>query len=308
MTILEAAQMILESATGPLSPNKMWDIAVKNGLDKKLNLSGKTPWASFGAGVYVNAKRANSPFEIVQKKPVLVKLKGREFAKNAKITEHRSKSLFCERDLHPLLAKFLYSNENFDAFCKTIFHENSKKSVFGTDKWLYPDIVAVSFEYANLDVSTLEFIDKKVANSQIKIYSFEMKKEINIGNFREYFFQAVSNSSWANEGYLVALNIDESDTELGELMRKTSQAFGIGIISLDSENIAESKVLCRAKFNDKLDLFAIDELSRKNSGFADFIATITQFNHKNWRKFSGEFDEIMEDDEFAEYLKNKKII
>jgi hypothetical protein len=30
-----------------------------------------------------------------------------------------------------------------------------------------------------------------------------MKKELNFSNLRESYFQAVSNSSWANEGYLV---------------------------------------------------------------------------------------------------------
>ncbi|WP_211274637.1 hypothetical protein [Anaerobacillus arseniciselenatis] len=41
-----------------------------------------------------------------------------------------------------------------------------------------------------------------------------------ISKGREVFFQAVSNSSWANEGYLVAVDIDTSNDNLihfGEL-------------------------------------------------------------------------------------------
>jgi hypothetical protein len=41
-----------------------------------------------------------------------------------------------------------------------------------------------------------------------------MKKNLNFTNLREYYFQAVSNSSWANEGYIVALDIDEDESFL----------------------------------------------------------------------------------------------
>jgi len=41
---------------------------LKMGLTRELNLSGKTPWASFGAAIYVDVKNENSIFEVVQKK------------------------------------------------------------------------------------------------------------------------------------------------------------------------------------------------------------------------------------------------
>ena len=81
-TILQIAQEILQQSNTPLSPNKMWHIALKMGLTNELNLSGKTPWASFGAAIYVDVKNENSIFEVVQKKPVLIKLKGQKFAPN----------------------------------------------------------------------------------------------------------------------------------------------------------------------------------------------------------------------------------
>ena len=55
-------------------------------------------------------------------------------------------------------------------------------------------------------------------------------------NYREFFFQAVSNSSWANEGYLVAAEIIQDDELLSEL-ECLSIAFGIGIIQLDITDI-----------------------------------------------------------------------
>lgn len=52
----------------------------------------------------------------------------------------------------------------------------------------------------------------------LRIYSFELKKILNRGNYRESFFQAVSNSSWAHEGYLVCANLKEDEDLLSELM------------------------------------------------------------------------------------------
>jgi hrgA protein len=66
--VLQIAQEILQQSKTPLSPNKMWHIALKMGLTRELNLSGKTPWASFGAAIYVDVKNENSIFEVVQKK------------------------------------------------------------------------------------------------------------------------------------------------------------------------------------------------------------------------------------------------
>ena len=68
-----------------------------------------------------------------------------------------------------------------------------------------------------------------------------MKKTLNFTNLREYYFQAVSNSSWANEGYIVALGIDEDDSFLAELKR-LNNAFGIGVIKLNAENIIMSNL------------------------------------------------------------------
>ncbi|WP_243251063.1 hypothetical protein [Clostridium sp. D43t1_170807_H7] len=42
---------------------------------------------------------------------------------------------------------------------------------------------------------------------------------MNFSNLREYYFQAVSNLSWANEGYLVALEIDDEPLLRDELRR-----------------------------------------------------------------------------------------
>ena len=64
----------------------------------------------------------------------------------------------------------------------------------------------------------------------IHIYSYELKRKIESDyQLKQYYFQALSNSSWANYGYLVAFEINE---DLDEEMARLNNAFGIGIIQM----------------------------------------------------------------------------
>ena len=309
MTALEVAKKVLEIKKQPLNPNRIYKIADELDLTKELNLSGKTPWDSFSAQIYSDLKENdNSIFEKISEKPILIKLKSQNLTFSDAASEvKQAKSAFDERDLHPLLANFVGLSPNFNARVKTIFHESSIKSKKGRDKWLYPDIVGVSFEHESYEDSVLNFAAKFV-KIPLKIYSFEMKKYLSIANLREYYFQAVSNSSWANEGYLVALDIDESDEELMELIGSLNSSFGIGVLGLDSENLAQSKILAQPKFRANLDFNIINELCKKNPHFNKFLETVKDYDSKNKKRFDGEFDRILTDDEMQKYLKNKKIV
>ena len=196
---IEVAKELLELKKEALNPIKMYHIANEMGLTKELNLNGKTPWASFAARIYMDIKEnPNSIFEVVATKPMLIKLKNQvinleaQMEKNSEIKE--SKTSYSERDLHPLLTRFTFANDNFKAYTKTIYHESSIKTKKGMDKWLYPDIVGVSFEYKDYQKELNKFIGK-FSSLPIKIYAFEMKKHLSVSSFREYYFQAVSNSS-----------------------------------------------------------------------------------------------------------------
>lgn len=310
-TIIEVAREILERKKEALNPIKIYHIANEMGLTKELNLNGKTPWQSFVARIYMDIKEnPNSIFEVVATKPMLIKLKNQvinleaQMEKNSEIKE--PKNSYSERDLHPLLSRFISFNENFKAYTKTIYHESSKKSQKGADKWLYPDIVGVSFEYKDYQKELNKFIGK-FSSLPIKIYAFEMKKHLSVSSFREYYFQAVSNSSWANEGYLVALDIDESDEELMDLMKRLSYSFGIGVISLNSQNVDESVILARAEFRENLDYSVMNELSMKNPDFKKFLESVEEFNIEKEYRSKSEFDEVLDNDKLDNYLINKKI-
>ena len=83
-------------------------------------------------------------------------------------------------------------------YSKTIFHEQSKNSKDNHQKWIHPDLVGISF--LNLQSKASQTLLKAVNRADIfKITSYEVKKEINTDyELKKTFFQAVSNSSWAN--------------------------------------------------------------------------------------------------------------
>lgn len=167
-----------------------------------------------------------------------------------------------ERDLHKLLSSYL---KNTGIYSKTIFHEQSN----GKDTnqiWTHPDMVGIKF--LNLQTKASQNFLKSINRvDTFKLSSYELKKEINNdSDLKKVFFQAVSNSSWANFGYLVAFEFSDS---LLEEMERLNQSFGIGVIELNA-NPYQSKVLFPAKIR-SLDFKTIDKLCKINKEFEKFI-------------------------------------
>jgi hypothetical protein len=168
-----------------------------------------------------------------------------------------------ERDLHRLLATYLKSH-NIDS--KTIYHEKSSIKKDKNQKWVHPDMVGIAFlKLENSSSQALQWTVNR--NDTFKLNSYEIKKEINTDyELKESFFQAVSNSSWANHGFLVAFYFNES---LHDEMKRLSQAFGIGVIELKA-NPYESQLLFPSNYKD-LDFKTIDKLCKINREFEQFI-------------------------------------
>ena len=174
-----------------------------------------------------------------------------------------SKDIYKERDLHRLLSNYLSSQRNI--LSKTIFHETSKKSD-QNQKWIHPDMVGVSFSEFQ-DKATVVLMKAADIKQYVDLYSFELKCSIqNDHELKEAFFQALSNSSWANYGYLVAFEIKD---DLLEEMERLNRAFGIGIISL-SPYRTDTRILFAARKNE-VDYFTIDKLCRINEDFKRFM-------------------------------------
>ncbi|EOW0926161.1 HTH domain-containing protein [Campylobacter upsaliensis] len=306
ITYKELIIEVLKEAKKPLSVSEIWEKACEMGLEKRLSSIGQTPTQTLWNRFFVN----RDDFIKATQKPITFWLRSRQNELiNLNLSEEKEvrleKTKFNERDLHPVLVKFLYENLDFRLNSKTIYHEKSKKSESGKDKWNYPDIVGVYFPYDDYQNETLGLLESLKLNSY-KIFSFELKISINFSNLKEYYFQAVSNSSWANEGYLVVLK--ELDSEVLSELRRLNQSFGIGVIQLDGSEISNSKIVLSAK-EKALDMQTIDMLVDKNEDFKKFINDINQqIRAGKDAKIQAEFDRVKSDEEMAKYLKEKHIL
>lgn len=178
-----------------------------------------------------------------------------------------------EHALYPLLSQYLW--EEFGLFSKRIDEKrSSNKRGPNGNRWLYPDVVGMEDLgkewHREVRDCVTEYSDKRT-----RLWSFEVKLLINRSNVRECFFQAVSNSSWANFGYLVAAEIGGMDT-LKEL-RMLFAAHGIGFIKLDVDNPADSQVLIPARARDEIDWDMVNRLATENRDFLEYVKLVKQF-------------------------------
>lgn len=178
-----------------------------------------------------------------------------------------------EYDLYPILSDFLRSE--FSVYSKRIDEKRSSNfQGAGGNRWLHADLVGLEnlSEDWHHEVKTSV---QKHGDKITKLWSFEVKVLINRSNVREAFFQCVSNSSWANFGYLVASEIVGMDT-LKEL-RMLSSLHGIGFIRLDVENPSESQVIIQAKERNEIDWNIVNRLAEENADFLEYIKVVRQF-------------------------------
>ncbi len=299
---IEIVQSVLE-ITGPIKVTEIYDKAKelfeKGEITKMFDCGGKTPNQSVSAAIYTALNKGEElPFKKAQEKPTLIALKGaaNELGLNAQKPSVPSDKIVHERDLHPFLTYMAINNENLKCYTKTIFHEESSKSPKGMDRWLYPDMVGVRFLHAELSNENLIAFSKKFDTLPVKLVSFELKKEISVHNCRECYFQAISNSSWANEGYLVGRNIDTHNPQLMDLLKRLHASFGIGVIDLRTDE-DKSAILLNAKYKEKIDYTVASELSDKNKKFSGFLKSVVDYDPKTQHRYKDEFDEVKKKEE-----------
>ncbi|WRC51841.1 hypothetical protein E5L11_00680 [Helicobacter pylori] len=332
MTYKELSKKVLEQAERPLSKEEIFEKACEMGLDKECN-DGKILLHSLGSELGEHdISNDEKQFYVANKKGrsycYWLKSREREFPPQKTLdskeeddeqsecsdTAEKQKNSFHERVLHPLLVKFLSEDPNFKLLCKTIRHEECKKGTAGECKWNYPDIVGVYFPYNKYfpyngyKEETLKFLHH-TGQKRHKLFSFELKKELSLSNLKESYFQAVSNSTWANEGYLVVFEIEDKykDKILDELKR-LNQSFGIGVIKLESE-ISNSKILLPAKERE-IDIPTLDMLVKQSpKDFEPFMEKINKQIEKGLDtaiEIEG-FDEALNDEAIQKYIKDKDI-
>jgi len=300
-SFIDLAYDVLKQSPKPLTYQEVWQAGLEGGLAKKIGYSGKTPWQSLGSRIYVDVRDNDaSKFVKIGNRPARFFLRERqsELAPDAigklekkEAEKHEGKASYLEKDLHPLLTYFVSAHPSFNRehsiFTKTIRHQKSTKS--GYSEWLHPDMVGFYLPLEDWRPVVIEF-NKMVDNNSLRLFSFELKKSLTRGNYRESYFQAVSNSSWAHEGYLVAADVLQEDDFLEELER-LAVAFGIGIIQLDIGDIGSSKILYPARKND-LDWEMINKLCKYNADFEQFLQHVKRDFGSN-KIYEAEYDEII---------------
>lgn len=178
-----------------------------------------------------------------------------------------------EHAMYPLISLYLW--EEFGVYSKRIDERrSSNKRGPNGNRWLYPDVVGMEDLGAEWHQEVRDCVNQ-YSDKRTKLWSFEAKLLINRSNVRECFFQAVSNSSWSNFGYLVAAEIEGQDT-LKEL-RMLFAAHGIGLIKLDADNPAESQVLIPARERDEIDWDMANRLATESRDFLEYVKLVKQF-------------------------------
>jgi hypothetical protein len=305
MTFLGLAELVLTEERRPLSPSEVWKVASAKGYSSMLRSQGKTPAQTMYAAIYTDSHdNPESQFIKVGDRPARYYLKSLALEKQPGELEQAAATLasvpekyeYKEIQLHPFLARFAHTQ--FGARCKTIRHSTSRKNEFG--EWVHPDMIAVYYpEWRNevLDLSQL------TGSFAVKLYSFEIKKELSFANLREAFFQAVSNSSFAHEGYLVAADIS-TDEDFRSELRRLSASFGIGIIELDVEDPNASHVLVPAKEREALDWDALNKVAM-NGDVQDLLKRIgTDLRAKEVRL--EEYDKVLGTEDLVAAIRLRK--
>jgi hypothetical protein len=295
MTFLDFAEKIITREEKALTQAEIWELGTQNGFNKDLNTKGVTPWQTLGAAIRKDIRdNKNTRFIKTEDSPLRFYLKSLPeivVSQQQKSTIHKKsndKNKFFEKELHKFLSYFVYEQDKI--FTKTINAQKSTKWI--NSIWRHPDIVGVAFPDWETDV--LE-ISKEIESYGIKFYSYELKRELNTSNLREHYFEAVSNSSWANEGYLVASKISE-ENEFMEELKRLNNAFGIGLIQISLEDPSSNKIIFQARYKENIDIDSINILSKINNDFKEFLKDVkADFN--STRGIKGNYDKIIEVEE-----------
>lgn len=196
-----------------------------------------------------------------------------------------------EHDLYPLLSKYLKAEHEVNS--KRI---NEKKSTNkkgpGGNEWLFPDLVGLEDLSRDWDDGIKECVGE-YGDKKARLWSFEVKLQLDMSNVRRSFFQAASNSSWANYGYLVAGEITGKDTM--QELKMLCALHGIGFIRLDTETPENSEVTILAG-EKEVDWNSANRLAAENTDFSEFIQLVTSF-HKDGTIHNYQWDAKLENGE-----------
>ena len=178
-----------------------------------------------------------------------------------------------EHDLYPILLEYMKNEHGIKG--ERIDEKRAINSRgAGGNKWLFPDVVGLEDLTHGMDAEIVSAI-RESRSRRIRTWSFEVKLLINKSNVRETYYQAVSNSSWSHFGYLVAKDIEGSETT--SELRMLYAMHGIGVIRLDTENPSESQIIIPARERTDIEWNMCNRLASENKDFKDVVKRLRQF-------------------------------
>jgi len=187
--------------------------------------------------------------------------------------EQNKESKSLEEEIYPLVCDYLY---NVLGLYPKRIDEKTSSNTKGKNgnKWLHPDIVGIKNLTENWN-DKIKVYAEVGFYTKVSLWSFEVKLKINMANVRECFFQAVSNSSWANFAYLVVLDVSYDAMEELKILCPPHK---IGVIKLDKDDVNESQIIIPASKREKVDLDMMNRIAGENGDFKKYIDAIVVFN------------------------------
>lgn len=179
---------------------------------------------------------------------------------------------FSESDLYPRLRQFVLAE--FGVVALRIDEKTASNTKgLNANKWLFPDVCGMQNLISGYQGEIVNLIRLSGGRKSL-LWSFEVKTILNGANVRESYFQTVSNSSWANYGYLVAAQVD--DKVMDEL-RVLHNLHGIGLVRLDVEEPTESEILIPARMRESPDWGVMNRLATENADYRKYVKLVRQF-------------------------------
>ena len=173
-----------------------------------------------------------------------------------------------EAELYPLLVDWLTSQ---GVHARRIDERRQRATRgSGANQRRWPDIVGYEDRTRELDEDVKHLASTLGANAT-RLWSVEIKLDLDIHNVRDAYYQTMMNSGWANVAYLAAWQISPAaEEEARELWERQ----GVGLIHIGSGRPGKSRILIHAREREGLDWRAVDRLTRENEDFRQFVRNV----------------------------------
>lgn len=173
-----------------------------------------------------------------------------------------------EAELYPLLINWLRDQGVHSRRIDERRQRAARGSGANQRRW--PDVVGYEDRTRELD-GDVQHLAVRLGTSATRLWSVEVKLELDIHGVRSAYYQTMMNSGWAHVAYLAAWQISpEAEEEARELWERQ----GVGLIHIRAGGVENSRILIHARERDGLDWRAIDRLTRENEDFRRFVRNV----------------------------------